>query len=171
MSDNGSVPAAPSRLDDADDAEEAAEADVFPAKPKGRYVLKIEYARERLIAWTAIKEFHGEKNGNVKERDRERAIGTRNAILQTCEVDRATGKILFERGWMVFQSGEQIDHLLKCFEWQLSDKGPGIPLELAVIADEIIKSLKVLSAKWEADNPKPEKPKKGKPKARDRARS
>lgn len=161
MPDNGDVAAAPSRLDDADCAEET-EVDTFPSKPKGRYVLKLEYARERIISWRAIKDFHGPKNGNVKERDKDRAIGTRNAILHTCEIDRATGNITFERGWMVFQSGEQIDHLLKCFAWQLSDEGPGIPLEEVVLADEIIDSLKVLSAKWEAANPKPEKPKKGK---------
>lgn len=167
MSNNGDVATAASRVDEPEAAEGPPP---FPTKPKGRYVLKLEYARERVIAWTAVKDFHGPKNGNVKERDKDRAIGTRNAILYECEIDRATGKIVFKRGWAIFQSGEQIDHLLKCFAWQLSDEGPGIPLEEAVIADEIIESLKVLSAKWEADHPPVAKPK-AKPKPRSRARS
>jgi hypothetical protein len=167
VSNNGDVATAASRIDEPEAAEETPP---FPAKPKSRYVLKVEYARERVIAWTAIKEFHGEKNGNVKERDRELAIGTRNGILYKSEIDRATGKIVFERGWMIFQTGAQIDHLLKCFAWQLSDEGPGIPLEGAVLADDIIAGLKVLSAKWEADHPPVEKPK-AKPRGRSRSRS
>ena len=112
-----------------------------------------------MVAWQAIQAYHSEGNGYVKERDRVLAIGTRNAVLYKCDVDRATTTIGFAPGWMVFQSGEQIGHLLKCFEYQLSDDGPGIDLESAVIADDIIAALKVQAAKAEADNPPVAKPK------------
>jgi len=123
----------------------------FPEKPSGGYALRADYAQDRIVTWEAILHFHGDKNGNVKEGDRKVAVGTRNAVIDGCEVDRASGSVAFVPGWMHFKSGEQVDHLLKCFAWQLSDKGPGIPLEKMVIADPIIDALKVLSAKAEAD--------------------
>ena len=165
MSDNGDVTPTETRESGTE------RSPAFPPKPKGGYCIKVEYATDRVIAWAAIKAFHGPKNGNVKERDREVAIGTRNGIVYKCDVDRVSGKIGFAPGWMVFQSGEQIDHLLKCFAWQLTDDGPGIELEDMVIADEVISALKVIAAKAEADRPPVEKPKpKAKPKSRlDRA--
>lgn len=159
MSGNGTAKPTPSRLDEPGESGESEEFK-FPPKPaKARYVVKVEYATERVIAWQAIQAHHSKERGYIKERDKSVAIPTRNAVLYGCEVDRATTTIGFAPGWMVFQSGEQIDHLLKCFAFQLSDDGPGIELEFAVIAEEIIAALKVIAAKAEADKPVAEKPK------------
>lgn len=149
MSNNGATHPPENRLEELPADEPATPA--FPPKPRGKYVVKIPTASLRVIAWEALKDFHGDKNGNVKERDRESALRTRAAVLYKCRVDQVTASIDFEWGWMVFESGQHVDHLLKCFDWQLSDKGPGIPLEKLVIADPLIKDLKVLSAQAEAE--------------------
>jgi hypothetical protein len=127
------------------------EPDDFPAKPTTGYPFKVEYPADRILTWEAILAFHGEKNGNVKQDDRKLAVGTRNAIVHGCDVDRVNGVVGFARGWMHFQSAEQINHILKCFDWQLGEKGPGIPLEKMVLADPIIDGLTILAAKAEAD--------------------
>lgn len=105
--------------------------------------------QERMVGYLALKQ-----KGKQKGADLELAVAVRQALLDECEIDEATGAVTWVSGTVILRTAKEFACLKKAVDKLHDDEGVDIDLGEALIALVRILDAKAAELKAEAATPR-----------------